>query len=186
MRAAVVAVAALACAIGMTPLSPAAALDQTGPVSVVVVDFQGVARASKAAKAIGSQIDQRREVYQKRFGDLERKLREEEQALTQQRAILSQDAFQTKFKEFQDRVAQVQRQAQESNRVLQQAFQKSMEQVNEALIKVISDIAEETKTDIVLHKRAIVIGHKRLDISQEALKRLDERLPAVKVELPAQ
>lgn len=164
---------------------PAAALDPIGPVSIAMIDFQEVLRSSKAGKSIQSQTDQRREAFQKRFGAMETKLREEEQALTQQRAILAQDAFQKKFKEFQDRVADVQRQAQTSNRQLQQAFQGAMEKVNQELIKVIGEIAKETKADIVMDRRAIIIGHKRLDVSEEALKRLDSRLATVKVELPA-
>ena len=88
------------------------------------------------------------------------------------------------LRSFRNRVADVQKSVQERRRALDQAFTMAMNQVRDELVSVIAEIADERGAKVVLFKDHIVIAEKSLDISDEALRRLNERLPSVPVELP--
>ncbi|NQW09681.1 MAG: OmpH family outer membrane protein [Alphaproteobacteria bacterium] len=169
--------------VGAVALVPAKA--QEAKLPIAVVDVQGVMRASKAAKVIQTKIDARRDTYQEEVTAEERRLRQAEQELVQQRAILSPEAYQQRVKDFQTEVAEVQRGVQSRKRTLDEAFAKAMNEVRRTLVGVVAEIAEHNGIKVVLFKSQIVIAEKTLDISEQVLARLDERLPSVDVALPS-
>lgn len=152
--------------------------------SIAVVDVQGVLRDSDAAKEVQAKINERRQAYQRQVTEEEKALRTSEQELQQQRAILAPDVYQQELRAFRDRVTEVQKSVQERRRALDQAFTTAMNQVRNVLVSVIAEIADERGAKVVLFKDHIVIAEKSLDISDEALRRVNERLPSVPVELP--
>lgn len=171
----------------VTPSPVAAQLDATlgsEDFPITVVDVQGVMRASQAARAIHDLIETRRTAYHEAATADERRLRQVEQDLAQQRAALTPEAYQQRIREFQAQVVEVQRQVQLRKRALDEAFTAAMGDVRQALVSVVAEIAEERRIKLVLFKSQIVIAEKALDISDETLKRLDERLPSVAVNLP--
>ncbi len=163
-------------------VSVASAQDAAFPVAVV--DVQDILRSSAAAQQVQARIDDRRQAYQRQVTDEEQVLRQTEQDLQQQRAILASEAYQQRLREFRDRVAEVQRSVQQRRRALDQAFAASMNKVRDTLVEVIAELADENGVKVVLLKTQIVIAEKSLDISEEALRRLNERLPSVEVTLP--
>ena len=188
-RAALCALAALTLVSGTLPVVSALA-QTTAParseeLAIAVVDMQGIMRAAKAAKSIQDQIENRRAAYQDQVSSEERRLRAAEQDLAQQRPELPAEQYQQKVREFQSQVAEVQRQVQMRKRELDETFAMAMNEVRQALVSVVAEISEARGIKLVLFKSQIVIAEKSLDISDETLQRLNDRLPSVKVELPA-
>jgi len=164
--------------------SPSAGSTDAATLPIAVVDVQGIMRAAQAAKAIHDQIETRRAAYQEQVSAEEKRLRAAEQDLAQQRTILAPDAYQQKVRQFQSQVAEVQRQVQMRKRELDETFAKAMNEVRKSLVAVVAEIAEQRGIKLVLFKSQIVIAEKSLDVSDETLKRLNERLPTVEVDLP--
>lgn len=157
---------------------------QAAELPIAVVDVQGVLRNSDPAKEIQSRINERRQAYQRQVTEEEKALRSSEQDLQQERSTLEPEVYQQRLRSFRNRVADVQKSVQERRRALDQAFTTAMNQVRDELVSVIAEIADERGAKVVLFKDHIVIAEKSLDISDEALRRLNERLPSVPVELP--
>ena len=67
---------------------------------------------------------------------------------------------------------------------MEQLFGRGVSQVRQALAEVAKEIADEQGINLILLKATIVLASRELDITEEALKRLDERLPAVDVTPP--
>lgn len=179
----------------LSAAAPTAVAQATGSVTtgtaapdaatlIAVVDVQGSLRNSDAAREIQSSINERRQAYQRQVTEEEKALRASEQDLQQQRATLDPEDYQQRLRAFRDRVADVQKSVQERRRALDQAFTTAMKRVRDELVSVIAEIANERGAQVVLFKEHIVIAEKSLDISDEALRRLNERLPSVPVELP--
>lgn len=172
-------------AIAAPPQTPSAAVGgNAAELPIAVVDVQGIIRAAQAAKGIHDQIEKRREAYQEQVTAEERRLRQAEQDLTQQRGQMTPEAYQQRVRDFQSQVAEVQRQVQVRKRELDESFASAMNEVRNALISVVAEIAEQRGIKLVLFKNQIVIAEKSLDVSDETLQRLNKRLPAVKVDLP--
>lgn len=151
---------------------------------IAFIDVQGVLRASEAARTVRDQIEAQRARYQEEISKQERELRTLEQDLVQQRSVLSPEAFQQRRQQFEQRVAEIQRAVQARKRQLDEGYAQSMEQVRVALVEIVADIAKERQATAVLSKSAIVLAEKNIDISEDALNRLNQRLTSVTVKLP--
>ena len=151
------------------------------PVSLAVVDFRGVLAKSSAAVSVRKQLDIERSKYKTEFSEIEKKLRVAQQKLSKQRAIVTAEAFEKRARELKDKAREAQKRAQLTNQLLKKSFDQSMNEIRKNLVKIIAEVAEETGAGVVLFRSAIVIAVKKLEVSQEVLKRLNEKLPTVKV-----
>ncbi len=171
----------LAAVLVIAGLAPAAA--QTLPdVRIAVIDYSLIQQNSTALIDIKSQIERRRQIYEEEITLQEQALRAEDQELVRERSILAADAFAQKRREFEARVAEVQRIVQERKRELDQAYQFGQEQVQRTVIEIIAELSEVYGFNLVLGRQQIVFADSALNISEEVLLRLNERLP--RVELP--
>ena len=162
-------------------VSPADALDKIEPVSVAVVDVQQIMRQSDAAKDIREQVESRRKVYEKDFQQREADVREAEKALAQQQAILANEVFQARVREHQQNIAALQRDGQSMKRQLDQAYGRANGQVRQTMIEIVAEVAGEVGVGLVLFKNQIFLGDRKIDVTEEIMKRLNKKLPKVKV-----
>lgn len=151
-----------------------------------IIDVQKVLRESTAVQQLSQRIEKSREKYQGELRTKEQELRGADQELARQRTILTAAVFAQKRKELEERVATLQRDVQERKRALDQAFGTGMSQVQSALAEIATEIAEERGLDLILSKATVVIVKPAFEITGEALSRLNQRLPAVTVSIPAQ
>ena len=151
------------------------------PVPVAVIDFRGVLSKSDAAKSIRQSVEAKRDTLRKKFSQIEKKLREDQQALAQQRPIITAEAFEQRARELKERAREAQLEAQAGNQQLKRAFDTAMNDVRKELVRVVAKLAKEAGAEIVLHGSAIVITAKNLELSQQALGRLNQNLPRVDV-----
>lgn len=169
------------------PPVPARGDDELAPQPVIiVVDYLQVVRDAAATQSIQAAIDTVRAAYQEEFGALEQELREIEQRLTEERATLEPEELMARRTEFEERVTEAQREARNRRLLLERAQGHAMEQVQNALLDVIAEIANERGANLVLGKSQIVLVDSTLDVTAEALRRLDERLPSVDVTIPTE
>jgi outer membrane protein len=180
-RGAAILALAILILVGVAAPAVAQAIPKLEPVAVAVIDFRGVLSQSEAAKGVRKIIDARREEFRAQFAQIEKQLREEQQALAQQRPIITADAFEQRARDLQGRVRQAQLEAQQGNQQLKRALDKAMDTVQKSLFRVVAELAEESGAGVVLFRNSIVIAVKKLEISKEALKRLNASLSKVEV-----
>jgi Skp family chaperone for outer membrane proteins len=147
----------------------------------MVIDVDTIMHDSKAAKAIDSQIEAQRQSYQKDLAKREGDLHATEQDLAKQQAVLAADAFQQRRKDFEQRVNDFQRDVAGKRRSLEQSFNEARLKVQGVLIEIISQIATERRANVVLPKSQVILVDKSMDLTEEALKRLDQKMPTVNV-----
>lgn len=174
-----VAMALIACA------TPAFAQQKpTGPLVVAIVDVQKILEDSKAAKTVQAALDKQRSSYQADISKQENALRAADQDLVRQRGTLSADAFDKKRQDLEQQAASLRRDVQTKRQQLDRMFQTSMDQIRTSLLQVIDEIAAERGATLVLSKTNVLLAANDYDITTEALKRLNVKLPTVSVEVP--
>ncbi len=174
----------VALAVAATAAVPADAAAQEHPeTKAAILDFQRILRESAASVDIRAQIERQRQIYQEEITKQEQELRTLDQELWRQRAILSTEAFAQKRREFEERVAEVQQGAQTRKRELDKAYDYGLKQVQGALNEIISELAGQRGFNLVLPRQQVVFSDATLNISDEILVRLNERLPKVAVPL---
>lgn len=184
MRIALPAVIALA-AIVVAWLQPWLHQDadaQKLPTTVAaVIDYQRILRDAAAAQSIREQIEARRKAYQEEISKEEQRLHEADKAFAKQRSVLSAEAFAEKRRGFEQEVAEVQRLVQERRRELDSMAAAALNEVKEALIEIVTSIAEERGFNLVLPSSEVLFFSRSLDLTEEVLAKLDARLPEVQL-----
>jgi outer membrane protein len=176
LRRHILALAVVAWAIGAAaPASLAADPPAGQSLVVVVVDTARVLQESKAGKTIQSQMQQKTITKQ------DEELSAAQQDLQRQQTVLAQDAFAVKLKEFDQRVNDARKRAQEAQQNLTESQRGAVATVEDAMLHIVADLAKERGANLVLNKTTVVMFDTRFDVTDDIIKRLDEKLPAVTV-----
>ncbi|MCY4229677.1 MAG: hypothetical protein OXF26_02095, partial [Alphaproteobacteria bacterium] len=85
---------------------------------VIVVDTNRIMREAQAAVDIARQVEDLGARYANEFNAAEARLRQEDQALTKQRDLLSKEAYKAKVKELRDRLMALRGSAQRQRTLL--------------------------------------------------------------------
>jgi Skp family chaperone for outer membrane proteins len=164
-----------------TPATPSAPTTLT----VLVVDVQSLLQNSKAAKMVRQQIEQKRNEYAKDISHQEETLRQERDALQRQQASLSAEAMNQKGREFQQKVNELDRNVQSKRQALEKSNADALEKIQQAMLKIISDIAKERKSNLVFQRSELVLYDQAFDVTDSVLQKLDEALPTLTVDFVA-
>jgi outer membrane protein len=165
------------------PLAPAVA--KPPAPSIAVIDIDLIMRDSTAAASIRQQMEKHESTFQTEITAQENALRTADQELAQKKAILAPEAFQAQVQEFQKKVAALGELVQKRKKQLDEGYRGSMKQVRDALMDVVQAQMKEQQVNIVLQKAVVVDVSKDMDLTQDTLKRLNQKLPQVTVKLPA-
>jgi Skp family chaperone for outer membrane proteins len=166
---------------------PAPAATPTGPASltIMVVDVQSLLQNSKSAKMVRQQIEGKRNEYAKEISQQEETLRQERDALQRQQSSLSADALNQKGREFQAKVNELDRNVQSKRQALERSNAEALEKIQEAMLKIITDIAKDRKANLVFQRSELVLFDQGFDVTDEVLQKLDEQLPTLTVNFVA-
>jgi len=168
------------------PAAPAA----PGPtassgLNILVVDVQSLLQNSKSAKMVRQQIEQKRAEYAKEISTQEGVLRKERDTLQRQQASLSAEALNQKGKAFQQKVNELDRSVQGKRQALEKSNAEALEKIQEAMLKIITDISKERKSNLVFQRSELVLFDQAFDVTDEVLRKLDEALPTLTVNFAA-
>jgi outer membrane protein len=165
--------------------APAVPPATTPNLTVMVVDVQALLQNSKAAKMVRGQIEQKRNEYTKEISHQEETLRAERDALQRQQATLSPDALNQKGRDFQQKVNDLERNVQGKRQALEKSNGEALSKIQEEMLKIISDIAKQRKSNLVFQRADLVLFDQAFDVTDEVLQKLDEQMPALTVNFVA-
>ncbi len=162
-------------------LTSGAAMSHAAPANIGVVDMQRILEESKAGKSIQSQLKTQREKLNSDITEMEKKIREQEQTLIKQSKELPAADFETKKKEFESTFIKAREEAKKKRIAADSAMKMAIETLQKEIGQVVADISDEKKLDIVMSRNNVVIVAKSLDITQDVLTKLDEKIQSVAV-----
>ena len=94
------------------------------------------------------------------------------------------ETLEKQVEELERQVAEVRRVIQERRKGLDRLLNESMGQVRLRLVEIVKDIAKARGADLVLAKAMVVLVRPDLEITEEALQRLNAELPSVALPVP--
>lgn len=174
---------ALFLAAGFAPQGQARAQGGAAPI-IIVIDTPRIQRESLAVRSIQEQIGAQRTAYQNELKEKEKALREKDQELMRQSTILSAEVFAQKKRDLEEQVAALQREIQEKRRALDKVYVEGMKEVQAVLTDITREIAESRKADLVLQRATLVWVRPEMEITEEALEKLNASLSSVTLPAP--
>jgi outer membrane protein len=174
-----------------TPAAPAPPATTGTPaapptnLAVMVVDVQALLQNSKAAKMVRDQIEAKRAEYAKEISHQEEVLRQERDALQKQQASLSPEQLNTKGREFQAKVNELDRDVQAKRQALERSNADALQKIQEVMVKIITDIAKGRHANLVFQRSELVLFDQGFDVTDQVLQKLDEQMPTMTVNFVA-
>jgi Skp family chaperone for outer membrane proteins len=164
------------------PDLPALPRSTTPPAAVIGVlgipeIMHGVAAAQTVEKVIGERREKLNEDAQKE----QAAWRDLQQQLSAQRASLSPDQVRTKERELQDRITNAQKSFRDRNRIIQEAAQYALGQIERNLIGVIRQVSESHGMNLVLHRQQVALNINEFDITDQVIAQMNKVMPTVSI-----
>ena len=166
--------------------APSALIAQTNQATssnLGVIDMNVVLQQSDAIAKVREVLDQRNTEFQSSITQEELRLRQEERELNAAQGEIAEDEFAARYAQFEEDVVALQRSIQQQ----QSRFDLSMQQVNtrleQELINIVEEIAKDRQLTMVIQRSNVVIYDLSTDITDEALRRLNERTKNLTVTL---
>ena len=152
------------------------------PAAVIgVIAVPDVMRASSAAQQIERVIGERRQKLNEEAQKEQVAWREIQQQLAAQRGSLTPDQIRAKERDLQARITETQRRFRERNRVIQEAVQYSLAQIERTLSGVLQQIAASRGMNMILHRAQVALNVAEFDVSGQAVAELNKILPSVMI-----
>ena len=151
--------------------------------NIAVVNLDGVLREADANNRVRELLDGQRSKFQEQFRAVEIDLQQSEINLVGKRDSITKEEYDKLVNAFQVRVSKVQKEIQYKRQSIDSAYQKALSDIRSLAIEEITAVANERKIELMLNKASTVIFLPKLNISDEVLKRLNERTKNARIEL---
>jgi len=166
----------------MLACAPAAMADGN---NIATVNIQQIMRDSTAAQNVREQLESKQKSFQAEISKKEDQLQKEDQELGKQRSVLAKAAFDEKAAKFRTKATEVQKEVQSKKALLDSAFERALNDIQKVVTEIISDLAKEKGFIIAVPTSQILYADPKLDISDEVMKRLNQKLPKLDVKFDA-
>lgn len=152
----------------------------TPPTGIIgVIGVPEVMRASSAAQQVDRVIGERREKLNEDAQKEQATWRELQQQLAAQSATMSPEQKRTRERELQDRITNSQKIFRDRTKVIQDAAQVGVGQIERTLVAVIRQVAESHGMNLVLHRAQVALNVNDFDITDQVAAQLNKILPEV-------
>jgi len=164
------------------PQLPALSRGPTPPAAVIgVLGVPEVMRASTAAQQVEKILGARRDKLNQDAQKEQAAWRDLQQSLGNERAKLNPEQIRARERELQERITNAQRQFRERNKIIQDAAQYALAQIERTLIAVIRQVSESRGMNLVLHRAQVALNVNEFDITAQVTEQLNKLLPSVSI-----
>ena len=162
------------------PDLPPLAKGEAPPAAVIgVLGVPDVMHASTAAQEVEKIIGARRSKLNDDAQKEQAAWRDMQQSLANDRTKLSADQIRARERDLQERITNAQRTFRERNRIIQEAAQYALAQIERTLVSVIRQVAESRGMNLVLHRSQVALNVNQFDITDAVAAQLNKVLPSV-------
>ena len=161
----------------MINLPPNPGLPANG--GIIVVDVQRILEASLAVRAVQAQLTEARQAFQQETRAREAALRERDRQLAAERGRLEESVFQRARDRLATDLASLQEDIGVWFRAHDRTMNQTMHQAQQMLLHIIGDLARQRGAAMVISKSSVVLVQPGLDVTDAALRRLDQQLPTL-------
>lgn len=152
---------------------------QAQSFNMAVVDVQALLTKSAAAKSISEQLNTQREEFKKEISAIDKKLKDQQQALVKSNGKGTEEEFNKKKAEFEKAVAEGRQTIQKRRNALDTAANTAVEKLRSEITKIVANLSDKNKFDIVISRQNVVLAVKSMDITEEVMTELNSSVTKI-------
>lgn len=161
---------------------PAQAADESIKYDYGIINMNRVMKETNAAKGIFSELEGKRNEYQKQVEQEEKTLRAAQDEIIKQSSKMSKEEFGKKRDEFDKKLMEAQKKVQDRKQQLDEAFTVSMSKLRDEAAKIVASIAKKRGYNTVFTQDAVLLAEPGLDMTEDVIAQLNKELKKIPIE----
>ena len=149
--------------------------------NVGVIDLNYILSESDAAVDAAKQIEEIAKQIEEEIKNTDQDLIDEQNELIESQQIMAPAAFDEKRKEYENKVQNYNVTRQEKLMSIDRIVSESRNEVLNALKPILEEISNDMGITVLLEKNSVLLNAENMDITEEALKALNKKLPSIEV-----
>jgi len=148
----------------------------------VYLDLNMIMANSNAGKSINSQLEDNHKKNIANFKKLEEALKNEEAKIISQKTVISKEDFEKKIMNLRDKANKYRKERNDSINNLNNQRLDATQKMITLIRPILSEYSDNNSISLIIQKRNIVIGKTSLDITDDILKIVDEKIEKISLE----
>lgn len=158
------------------PAPPAAAPAQAETLRVLTLDRERLFSGTRFGQAVIARFEAEAKLLQAENRRIDAALEAEERSLTERRATASPEEFRALAADFDSRVEKLRSAQEAKSRDLSRQRDEARQQFYDTALPVLGKLMTDRGAVAIIDRTALVISFERIDITDEAIARIDEVL----------
>ena len=151
--------------------------------SIAIVDLNLILSESKAAKNATNQFEEIQKSTEDKIIASDEKMLNERNKLIEQQSVIAPEAFELKAKDYEKKLQEYQVDKQNKLRKLEGVLQNARNEILENVKPILEDLSKELGVTVILEKNSVLLSANNMDITDNVIKKLNKKLPKIKVSL---
>ena len=148
----------------------------------VYLDLNMIMANSNAGKSINSQLEDNHKKNIANFKKLEEALKNEEAKIISQKTVISKEDFEKKIMNLRDKANKYRKERNDSINNLNNQRLDATQKMITLIRPMLSEYSDNNSISLIIQKRNIIIGKTSLDITDDILKIVDEKIEKISLE----
>ena len=144
--------------------------------SVVYIDLNKIMNNSIAGKSITSQLENNHKKNISKFKNIEEELKKEEAEIISQKNVITKEEFEKKIIDLRDKANKFRKERNNNINNLNNQRLEATSKMITLVRPILSEFSDKNSISLILDKKNIIIGKTLLDITDDILKIVDEKI----------
>jgi Outer membrane protein len=181
----IIAIVAALFFLSLTSLGIAQQQVKSATLKVGSVDIQKALNTCEAGKAAAVKLNQALENAKKKYETQGQALQKEQESLERQSSVLDEQVFKDKVRDFQSRARDWERFRKDIETDIRQQHNEIVDKISKELIGITEQVGKEGGFTLVLERSLVPYIDPTLDITDEVVKRYNQKSGAKTAPVPA-
>ena len=150
--------------------------------SVVYIDLNKIMNNSIAGKSITSQLENNHKKNISKFKNIEEELKKEEAEIISQKNVITKEEFEKKIIDLRDKANKFRKERNDNINNLNNQRLEATSKMITLVRPILSEFSDKNSISLIIDKKNIIIGKTLLDITDDILKIVDEKIGKIQLD----
>ncbi len=150
--------------------------------SIVYIDLNKIMNNSIAGKSITSQLENNHKKNISKFKNIEEELKKEEAEIISQKNVITKEEFEKKIIDLRDKANKFRKERNDNINNLNNQRLEATSKMITLVRPILSEFSDKNSISLIIDKKNIIIGKTLLDITDDILKIIDEKIGKIQLD----
>ena len=150
--------------------------------SIVYIDLNKIMHNSIAGKSITSQLENNHKKNISKFKNIEEELKKEEAEIISQKNVITKEEFEKKIIDLRDKANKFRKERNDNINNLNNQRLEATSKMITLVRPILSEFSDKNSISLIIDKKNIIIGKTLLDITDDILKIIDEKIGKIQLD----